>query len=113
MSRRDDSISLRQMRDHAREALSFSAGKTRTDLDTARMLNLSLVRLLEIIGEAAGRVTAATQARHPDIPWALIVGMRNRLVHGYDTIDLDIVWEVVQHELPPLMAQLDAILNPP
>jgi len=68
MSRHDDRTSIRQMLDHACEAVEMARGRTRGDLDTDRMLNLSLVRLLEIIGEAAGRVSERTRKAHPSIP---------------------------------------------
>jgi uncharacterized protein with HEPN domain len=67
------------------------------------------VRLLEIIGEAAGRVPAEEQARRPGVPWPSIVGLRNRLIHGYDTIDDDIVWEIVTTDLPSLTSELSRI----
>jgi uncharacterized protein with HEPN domain len=88
-------VRLRHMLDHAREAVSMVQGKTRVDLDTDRKLNLALVRLLEIIGEAAGRISKADRDRYSNIPWAEIVGLRNRLIHGYDEVDLDILWEIV------------------
>jgi uncharacterized protein with HEPN domain len=78
------------MLDHAREAVAMASGRTRRELDTDRQLDLSLVRLLEIVGEAAGRVPAEERVRHPDIAWAEIVGLRNRLIHGYDSVDFDI-----------------------
>jgi uncharacterized protein with HEPN domain len=88
MSRHEGDVRLRHMMDYAKEAVAMARGKTRTDLDRERQLNLSLVRLLEIVGEAAGRVPAEERARHPDIPWIEIVGLRNRLIHGYDSVDL-------------------------
>ena len=75
------------------------------------MLNLSLVRLIEIIGEAAARVSAETQAKHPEIRWPGIIGMRHRIAHGYDEINFDIVWEVATVDLPPLIATLEQILS--
>ena len=112
MSRRDPRVSLQQMRDHAREALSLIAGRAREDLDSDRMLNLSLVRLLEIVGEAAGRVPPQERAKHPQIPWSDIIGLRNRLVHGYDRVDLDVVWEIVNQDLPGLVNALDGVIPP-
>jgi uncharacterized protein with HEPN domain len=79
LSQRDPAISLRQMRDHAQEAVELVRGRRRPDLDSDRLLALALVRLLEIIGEAAGRVPADEQARRPGVPWRSIVGLRNRL----------------------------------
>jgi len=110
MSRRDDLIALRHMLDHAREAISLSQGKTREDLDSDRVLNLALVRLLEIVGEAANRIPREERARHREIPWPEIVDLRNRLIHGYDSVDFDILWEVITADLPPLIVALDAII---
>jgi uncharacterized protein with HEPN domain len=98
------------MRDHAREALEMARGLTRADLDDRRMLNLSLTRLIEIVGEAANRVPVEERHRYPAIPWPQIVGLRNRLIHAYDEVDLGILWEVVTADLPPLIAELDRIL---
>lgn len=110
MSRRDDSVPMRHMLDHAREAVSLVRGHSRRDLDTNRLLQLALTRLVEIIGEAAKRVTPEGRARHPDIPWQETVSTRNRVVHGYDTIDYDVVWRIVTEELPALVTALERAL---
>ena len=94
------------MRDHANEAVALVRGRSRSDLDSDRLLALALVRLLEIIGEAAGRVPTDEQARRPGVPWPAIVGLRNRLIHGYDNIDHDIVWQIVTTDLPALVVEL-------
>jgi uncharacterized protein with HEPN domain len=94
------------MLDHAAEATEIARGRSRSDLDTDRLLNLALVRLIEIVGEAASRVASEVQERYAEIPWADIVGMRNRVVHGYDEVDFDILWDVVDLHLPPLIAEL-------
>ena len=112
MSRHESSVRLRHMLDHAREAVAAAAGKTRDDLDTDRILNLALVRLLEIVGEAASRTPPDERARHPEIPWVEIVGLRNRLIHGYDSVDFDILWQIVNRDLPPLIATLERIVPP-
>jgi len=107
MSRHETDVRLRHMLDHAKEAVSMAQGRVRGDLDTDRKLNLSLVRLLEIVGEAAARVPAEERTLYPDIPWPEVVGLRNRLIHGYDSIDFDILWEIVSRDLPPLIAALE------
>ena len=89
----------------------MARGRTRAELDSDRQLNLSLVRLLEIVGEAAGRVPAEERARHLDIPWPDIGGLRNRLIHGYDSVDFDILWHIVSDDLPPLIAALENALT--
>lgn len=111
MSERDNRILLADMLDHAREAMSFCAGKTRSDLDSDRKLALALVTLILIIGEAANRVPKEEQTLHPWIPWKQIIGTRNRLIHGYDRIDLDILWSIVSEDLPRLTEALERILS--
>ena len=108
--RKDDEIRLRHMQDAAKEALAFSCNRSRSDLDHDRMLAHSLVRCLEIVGEAASQVSKETQRQLPDIPWSSMVAMRNRLIHAYFDIDLDRVWDTVIDDLPPLIAALDVIL---
>ena len=105
-----DLIRLQHMLDYAREALSMAHGKTRAELDTDRQLNLSLVRLLEIIGEAAAHVSDQTRTQYSQIEWSEIVGLRNRLIHGYDAVDFDILWQIVTADLPALVAKLERIL---
>ena len=87
MSKNESRIPLRHMLDHAREAYALIQNKSREDLDADRLLNLALVRLLEIIGEAASRVSPEERVHYPGILWLQIVGMRNRLIHGYDLVD--------------------------
>jgi uncharacterized protein with HEPN domain len=106
-----DRIRLQHMFDHATEAMQMAHGRARKDLDTDRQLNLSLVRLLEITGEAAARVSQPTRRNHPEIAWLEIAGLRNRLVHGYDEVDFDILWDIIQLDLPLLIAALTAILK--
>lgn len=86
-------------------------GRPRADLDADHVLELALTRLLEIIGEAANRVSEDMQQQHPEIPWRQITGLRHRLIHGYDAVDLDILWDIVQYDLPPLIATLEEILQ--
>ena len=112
MTRRDATVRLRHMLEHAREAMDFSRGRSRADLDRDRMLNLALVRLLEIVGEAATRVPVALRDRWPDIPWEPIIGLRSRLIHGYHDVDLDILWAIVTKDLPALVAELEKALPP-
>ena len=107
MSRHEVGVSLGQMLDHAREARAMIRGRTRADLDSDRMLNLALVRLLEILGEAASRVQPEDRANYPQIPWREVVGLRNRLIHGYDRVDFDILWEIVTEDLDPVIAELE------
>jgi uncharacterized protein with HEPN domain len=95
MTRHDPIVTLRQMRDHAREAMQYAAGRARSDLDSDRLLELALVRLVQIVGEAATRLPEDFRVRHPDIPWRRIIGTRNILVHGYEVVDLDVIWTTI------------------
>ena len=106
---KDDQVRLRHMLDSATEAVELSRGKSRADLDTNRVLSLALVRLLEIVGEAASKVTTGTRQQTPNIPWSQIVSLRHRLIHGYDTIDMDIFWKILTDDLPALIVQLRRI----
>lgn len=110
MSKRARPLVLRQMLDHSREVVLLAHGRTRADLDNNKLLNLSPVRLLEIVGEAATRMPPEDRARYPKIPWTQIVGMRNRLIHGYDAVDLDVVWEIISQDVPRLILALEAAL---
>jgi uncharacterized protein with HEPN domain len=102
---------MKHMLDHAKEAMDLVAGKEKADLPRDRVLELALVRLVEIVGEAANRLPIEDQLRYPSIPWREVVGMRNRLVHGYDAIDLDVLWDTVQIDLPQLVEELERILS--
>lgn len=101
------------MRDAAREAAGFVATRSYADLHADRQLTLALVKEIEIIGEAAARLSDETRGTIADIPWADVIGMRNRLVHVYFDIDLERLWDTVQQDLPQLAAELDKHLSDP
>ena len=111
MSQHDDQVYLKHMLDHAREAVEMVAGKTQADLAQHRMLELALIRLVEIIGEAATRVGSEMKSSNPQVPWREIIGMRNRLTHGYDTVDLKVLWDTIAEDLPPLITDLEKIIE--
>lgn len=107
----DDQTRLRHMLEAAREAMGMARGQQRGDLNTDRKLCLSLVHLLEVIGEAGTGVSPDFRERHPNLPWKKIMGMRNRLIHGYFDVNLDIVWQTVTGDLPSLVAAIKAITS--
>lgn len=107
----EDLIRVRHMVDAVREALAFAQDKSRHDFDYDRMLVLAIIKELEIIGEAAAKVSAQGRASYPLIPWVDIVGMRNRLIYGYFDVDLDLVWNTVVDDLAPLLEQLEFVVN--
>jgi uncharacterized protein with HEPN domain len=106
-----DRIRLTHMLDAAREAMGYAEGRSRGDIDTDTMRARALAKCLEIVGEAASRVSSETRTRAGDIPWAQIAGMRNRLIHAYFDIDLDEVWRTVIDDLPALANRLQAFLG--
>ena len=105
-----DKVRFRHMLDAAEEARGFARGRSREDLDTDRMLVLALLKCVEIIGEAAARTSDESKAMNSSIPWQDIIGMRNRLVHGYYDVNLDVVWRTVDEELPSLIPALRHVL---
>jgi uncharacterized protein with HEPN domain len=111
MTQHDPIVRIRHMLEYAREAVELTHGRSRRDLDSDRMLNLALTRLIEVMGEAATRVQEGFRLNHPKIPWRQTVGMRNRLIHGYDTVDFDILWTIIRDDLPQLIKQLEKILE--
>lgn len=111
MPRRDDENRRRHMLDYSREAVAFVVGKTRTHLERERLLQLGIIRLVEIVGEAATRVSKETQDACPGIPRAQIVGTRNRLIHGYDFVDNEILWQTVHEDLPALIREIENVLS--
>lgn len=110
MRRHEDGVLLRDMLDHARRAVAAVSGRSREDLEQDPVLAAALERFVEVIGEAASRVSDAARDEGAGIPWTQIIGMRNRLVHGYASVDHDIVWNVVTGDLPGLIDELERLL---
>ena len=108
-----DKIRVKHMLDASSEAITFAKARTRKELDRNRMLAMALLKEIEVIGEAANRLTDEFCAAYPDIPWKDIIATRNRLVHGYFDIDLDIVWNTVKQDLPALRLKLMKIIKSP
>lgn len=111
LSQHDPRVTVGQMLDHISEALAFVSGKQRSDLEEDRKLELALIRLVEVVGEAASRLPPGFREKHPAVPWKDAVGMRNRLIHAYDTFDKDILWTAVHKEFPRIKVQLERILS--
>jgi uncharacterized protein with HEPN domain len=102
-----DAIRLRHMREAAAMALEMAAGHERADLSSNVMLAMAITRCLEILGEAASKLTPEFCTQFPLIPFPQMVSMRNRLIHAYFDIDLDIVFTTVRDDLPNLLSLLD------
>lgn len=107
MPKQDDATRLRHMLDAARKAVALVKGKGRSALDSDETLGLAVVRLLEILGEAARGVSQDFQDSHPKIAWKEMIGARNHLIHGYYEVDYDIVWQILEDDLPPLIQELE------
>ncbi len=110
-TRENDPIRLRHMLEWAQISVRIAAGETGPSLDADVVLRSALSRTLQVIGEAANNVTAESRRAHPTIPWADIIGMRHKLVHVYYAVDLNIIWTTVSVYAPPLVAELQRILE--
>ena len=102
----DDKVRIDHMLEAARKAIKLAENRKRSDLDTDELLSLGLTRLFESIGEAAAHVSVATRGKYAEIPWAQMIGMRNRLIHGYDIVDTDVIWQTITEDLPVLVKSL-------
>ena len=107
--RPDDRIRLRHLTEAASKAVAYSTGKQRADLDSDELLRLALTKLVEIVGEAAKHISPELQATAPDVQWAAAARMRDRLVHHYFDINLDILWQTLTQDLPSLLDTLPQI----
>ena len=107
MSLRDDSTRIRDMPHYARLAVSVSAEKSRSDLESDPVFRAASERFIEIIGEAAARLSDKARTARPEVPWEDIIGARNVFAHGYYTIDPDVLWRILRESLPDLIAKLD------
>src|SRR5260370_36775457 len=105
-----DDERLVHMRDFGRGAIALVAGKSPEEVMQDRVLSLALTYLVETIGEAASHISRGRQASIPDIPWRDIVNARNRIIHGYDLLDIEIVDTIVRTDLPPLVSALERAL---
>lgn len=106
-----DEVRLRHMVDAAQKAIAFTQGRERTDLNIDEMLALAVVRLVEILGEAAKNVSQDLKDRTPEIAWRQMAGTRDRLTHAYFDVNLDIIWDIINNDLPPLLEKLEALLS--
>jgi uncharacterized protein with HEPN domain len=108
---KDDRVRVLHAMEAAQKAVSFLDGREREDVDTDEMLSLAVVRLLEIVGEAASQITQEFRRQHADVPWRYMTELRNRLIHGYFDINLDVVWDTVNTDFPPMIAELERVLE--
>jgi uncharacterized protein with HEPN domain len=109
--RPEDRDRILHMIEAAEAARDFISGRVRADLDSDRMLLFAVVRAIEIIGEAASKISPETRGAGRDVPWNQIVATRNRLIHGYFDIDHGILWKTATDEIPALLSQLRTIIE--
>jgi uncharacterized protein with HEPN domain len=107
---KSDLVRLRHMLEAAQKARDIASGRLREDLDSDEVLRFALIHLLELIGEAATGLSDDLREREPGVPWAKIVALRNRLIHGYFDVDLDIVWDTLQTRVPPLIEAVESVI---
>jgi uncharacterized protein with HEPN domain len=103
---------LRDILEAAKLARSYVAEKTLDEFLADTQCQDAVIRRLEIVGEAARRLSDSTRSARPDLPWRKMIGMRNIMIHGYDAVDLSVVWDTAQRELPTLIAALEPLLEP-
>jgi uncharacterized protein with HEPN domain len=108
---RDDVLTARQMLATVRRIRAIVRGQTRAGFDADEVRQLALLHLIQVLGEVASRTTAAFRDAHPQLPWTQMIGMRNRIVHGYDDVDPDIVWRVATEDVEPVLAGLERIVE--
>jgi uncharacterized protein with HEPN domain len=106
-----DRVRIQHMLDAAERINAFTADVSKEQFQEDEKLNLAIIRLFEILGEAANNISDELHEEHNDIPWREIAGVRNRLIHGYFDVDLNIVWEIIKQDIPILISNLKYILK--
>lgn len=108
---KSDFIYIEHIIDSGNKIITFLEDKTKEEFDSDEKLRLAVIHLLQIIGEAAGRISIEFCNKHPEIPWKAIIGMRNKVVHDYLGVDENIVWDTATNELPQLINKLEKLLK--
>lgn len=109
--RKDNLVYIDDILSSIKKINKFCKGIGKEDFMENELLMDGVVRNLEIIGEAASNLTASFRERYKEIEWRKMIGMRNRIIHAYDTVDFEIVWDVVRKDLPELKKKLKAIVS--
>jgi uncharacterized protein with HEPN domain len=109
MSRREPELTLRQIVEFADEVAALVRSRAREDLETNREFRRALERCVELIGEAATRLPEDWRAKHSEIPWRQIIAMRNVMIHGYDEVVDEVLWDVATKDIPHLRKTISAL----
>ena len=96
----------------AKQAMKFSEGLAWEKFKTSSLHQHAIMRVLEIVGEAARKISSETKAAHPEVPWNDMIGMRNKLIHDYFRLDLQKVWDTVQRDIPSLITKIAPLVPP-
>ena len=107
--RRDDAYLL-DILIAVRQALKFVEGVKKSEFEDNDLLQSAVMRPLEIIGEAASKISSKMRKVNPQIPWNEMVGMRNRLIHEYFRVNYEAVWDTIQKDLPALILQIEPLI---
>jgi uncharacterized protein with HEPN domain len=107
---KDDSVYLRHILEAIERILSYTSGGAEAFRGDPKTQD-AVIRNLQVIGEASKKISSDTRDAHPDVPWKNMTGMRDRVVHDYFGVSLDIVWDVVENYLPPLREKLGKLLR--
>ena len=111
MSKHDPKVTLRQIEDYARHAQALCAGKTLAEIRADWRDAFAFERVMEVLGEAVKRLPDEFRTRYPGVDWRGIAGMRDRVSHGYDTVDYDVLWKAAQERVPGLLATVGQMLR--
>ena len=111
MSKHDPRETLRHMIKSCARVETLMAAKSRASFDTDEDLRTLIERLIEIIGEAANRMPSEFRSQYPEVAWRQVIGMRNWLIHGYDSVDIEVLWDAAHNRMGPLREQLERILR--
>jgi len=109
---KDNWVYVGHMLDMAQKGIQILGGKNREEYGRDETMQFALIHLVQVIGEAAQHRSPEFRKAYPQVPWHEVIGMRNRIVHDYLNVDEDVIWEVVHHDLPPLIETLKTILPP-
>ena len=102
---------LQDMRDNARKAIDFSAGLNFQDFSRDEKTIYAVIRAVEVVGEAAANIPEDIRSQYAEIPWREIKGMRNKLVHQYFGINMEVVWQTIQEDLPMIINMIDTVIE--